>query len=294
MNPERSSADVLAMAERLVIEGEKLRYPAQAAIALEAFKGANERGALAIKSSMLINGGSAVGLLTLIGNLAHIPQAALQIPLIANALILFVVGVWCALIASGFAYLTAICVVAKRNEDLTPSDKRKKVSARITNILAVVFVTASISCFTYGCWKSYFAILQLRHEYSTLAQTHFTVPLPAMREYWSIGSTQIGRTTSRLEERLDDDPATGPHWRALTFCELNGEQKVPRQRARPSPTMAVNVACFGLKGAPYGAKLPRQPTSSRSGARGRMRSLSLRGKKRRALPSLSSGGASPC
>jgi hypothetical protein len=158
---------VAIAAARWAMESEKLRYPVQAAIELEVFKGANERGASAIKSSMIINGGSAVALLTLIGHLASIPNTHLHIKLITKALSFFVGGVWCALIATGLAYVTAICVVAKSDKKLSTSDRWKKRIARATNGLAILFVTVSIGCFTCGCWKSYFAILRFRPQHST-------------------------------------------------------------------------------------------------------------------------------
>lgn len=164
-NPSPSSNDpqdpaVALAAARWAIESEKLRYPARAAIALEVFKGANERGGAAIRSAMIINGGSAVALLTLLGHVASIPHAALPIQLITKALSFFVGGVWCALIATGLAYLTAICVVVSGDAQLSTWKRWKKRIARTTNVLAILFVTLSIACFTCGCWKSYFAILE--------------------------------------------------------------------------------------------------------------------------------------
>jgi len=85
---------------QLMVEREKSNY----ANDLEMFRSVIQSGQNAVKSALLMNGGAAVALLAYIGKLTETQQ--LRIPVFAEALAIFVLGVFAIVVSSGSTYLS--------------------------------------------------------------------------------------------------------------------------------------------------------------------------------------------
>jgi hypothetical protein len=86
----------------------KIQTPLQSAANLEMFNSVIEAGQTAIKSAIIINGGAAAAMLAFLGNfLSADVEDANMFPIsgIGLALLVFLLGVGCAGLASGFRYL---------------------------------------------------------------------------------------------------------------------------------------------------------------------------------------------
>jgi hypothetical protein len=92
---ERYKADL-----QLMVEAEKSNHLSS----LEMFRTVIQSGQNALKTAMLMNGGASIALLAFIGKLTEARQG--HIPAFTNALAVFVLGVFCIVVASGTTYLS--------------------------------------------------------------------------------------------------------------------------------------------------------------------------------------------
>ncbi|RJX81591.1 hypothetical protein D3M70_08875 [Pseudomonas sp. LS-2] len=85
---------------QIMVEREKSNHASD----LEMFRSVIQSGQNALKTALLMNGGASVALLAFIGKLTEERQA--HIPAFTNALAIFVLGVFCIVVASGSTYLS--------------------------------------------------------------------------------------------------------------------------------------------------------------------------------------------
>jgi hypothetical protein len=90
----------MALYKDIIAEDSKLRQGTEA----ESFRAVMESGRGSLKSSLLINGGAAVAILTFIGHLAAQPAAKLSISSFAAPEFIFVLGVLTSSLAHGAVY----------------------------------------------------------------------------------------------------------------------------------------------------------------------------------------------
>ena len=90
----------------LVHQSDLASYSAQSASGLELFKSVIEMAKTTVTSLILINGGSAVALLALIGHLASGGNSPTPISSFAKPLLYFVIGVFAAAFFGGLIFLT--------------------------------------------------------------------------------------------------------------------------------------------------------------------------------------------
>ena len=121
------------------------------------FNSAIQTGQGALKCVILINGGAAVALLALIGNIwvkgAGFPVAAL----LMDSTLGFTAGVFMGAIASGITYL-AQCRYAKEFDEVDSENNKKANMLSVGDLLkwlVVVFVVISYVLFGTGIWMAY-------------------------------------------------------------------------------------------------------------------------------------------
>lgn len=131
----------------------KINAPLKNAADQEMFKSVIEAGQTALKSAILINGGAAVALLAFLGNLLtkEAPKGiAVPIPVMGHAMLIFIMGVGLAGLASGFRYLC---------QWLYSSDWNRTGDA--FNYSAIVLGLASFAAFFWGGIEAYHAMLPI-------------------------------------------------------------------------------------------------------------------------------------
>lgn len=129
----------------------KTQAPLQHASRLEMFKSVVEAGQTALISAMAINGGAAVALLAFLGNLLTTQAEDVDpfpISGIGIALLVFLLGLGCAGLASGIRYLVQ-----------TAYSLRWKKSGIALNIVSIGLGLASFSAFFLGSVWAYLAIV---------------------------------------------------------------------------------------------------------------------------------------
>jgi hypothetical protein len=128
------------------VEGQKNVH----ALNIELFKSTINAGQNAIRSSFLMNGAATISLLTFIGKLTD--SAPAKIPLFSSSLILFVIGVGLAGLASGITYCTQ-WFYATSNYEIKNSLMRNIGSG--FNIFSIASVVLSYGVFAYGAFRAY-------------------------------------------------------------------------------------------------------------------------------------------
>lgn len=127
----------------------KVNAPLQNAANLEMFKSVIEAGQTALKSAILINGGAAAALLAFLGNLlTKEAPTGINFPIatISHAMLIFVIGVGLAGLASGFRYLTQWI-----------GSRGHRKTGLAFNIAAIVCGLASFFLFFWGGVEAYLA-----------------------------------------------------------------------------------------------------------------------------------------
>ena len=128
-------------------------YKAQIASNNQMFASVLDYGKHALNAAMIVNAGASVALLTLIGNLAGSPAYAHFAPRFASPVLLFVLGVLAAAMATGGAYCTQYFYTQ------TPDRPTGKRFHRATGFLSL----ASYAMFLAGAWRSYQVLELIGH-----------------------------------------------------------------------------------------------------------------------------------
>ena len=121
--------------------GRLAQYDAEQSLGRELFKAVILSGQSALKSAILINGGAAVALLAFIGSRFEFLEDKTQKILILVSMIMLIIGVLVAAIASGLTYLAQRHYYYDENNTI-----RDRINSGI--IILVVF---SYIFFTLGC-----------------------------------------------------------------------------------------------------------------------------------------------
>jgi hypothetical protein len=119
----------------------------------------------AIKTALLINGGSSVAMLAFIGTLvSRDVLSSAQLTAITRPLFSFGCGVAASVVAAAAAYLTNLCIAGsstrrRRSYDVpflqvTPESARDAKRGEIFRWIGVIAVAASIGCFIWGLWSA--------------------------------------------------------------------------------------------------------------------------------------------
>jgi hypothetical protein len=110
-----------------------------------------EFSSMTIRSLILVNGGAAIGILTFLGNLWNkdAPIAKASAIAIGPGLAGFIVGLSCALLTSGFAYLTQVAFSELSREGNNPA---RKWGNRL-RVVAIIMALCSLVSFLLGAWK---------------------------------------------------------------------------------------------------------------------------------------------
>ena len=101
----------------------------------------------ALTTAMLINAGAAIAVLAFLGNLLQTKATAL-IPQFATALILYVVGVLVAAVATGTAYISQ----AGFGQEL---GRRSRTIGELFRYTSMTFIAASYVLFGCASWSAY-------------------------------------------------------------------------------------------------------------------------------------------
>jgi hypothetical protein len=117
---------------------------------IELFKSTINAGQNAIRSSFLMNGAATISLLTFIGKLTD--SSPEKIPLFSCSLILFVIGVGLAGLASGITYCTQWFYATSNYE--TKSSLMRNIGSGF-NIFSIASVVLSYGVFAYGAFRAY-------------------------------------------------------------------------------------------------------------------------------------------
>jgi hypothetical protein len=120
------------------------------ALNIELFKSTINAGQNAIRSSFLMNGAATISLLTFIGKLTD--SAPAKVPLFSSSLILFVIGVGLAGLASGITYCTQWFYATSNYE--TKSSLMQNIGS-VFNIFSIASVVLSYGVFAYGAFSAY-------------------------------------------------------------------------------------------------------------------------------------------
>jgi hypothetical protein len=116
---------------------------------IELFRSVIQAGQNALRTGFLMNGGASVALLAFVGHMATVaPQ---KIPSLAPSLLVFVVGVLVAALASGVAYLSQWFYGGERSW-------QKKTGFGL-NIAAILLGLGAYGVFAWGMWRAYHVFL---------------------------------------------------------------------------------------------------------------------------------------
>lgn len=115
------------------------------ALNIEMFRSAITVSQSALRTSLLMNGGASVSILTFIGHL--VTDHSGKVPSLACSLAIFVTGVLSAALASGVTYLVGWFYTYKINKTNRVGD--------VLNFFAIGLWLASWAFFAFGAWKAY-------------------------------------------------------------------------------------------------------------------------------------------
>jgi hypothetical protein len=134
--------DRLALLEHLM-RGHEREYDATVGLQRVHYESVIRSGESTVKASLLINGGAAVALLALIGNLAAKTPSAEAIPGLVISLTYFATGVFATAVSSGAGHLAG----------LSQLHERQKLGFAF-NVLAILATFSSLACFAAGCYRA--------------------------------------------------------------------------------------------------------------------------------------------
>ncbi|ALI05591.1 MULTISPECIES: hypothetical protein [Pseudomonas] len=132
---------------QILVEAHKSNHASD----LEMFRSVMQSGQNAIKTSFLMNGGASVAILAFIGKLTESNKP--NIPIFAETLTLFVIGVFLISVTAGLTYLSQWFYA----ED----SSRKQLAGSMFNFSAVVVGLGSYGMFIWGMKAAYDAFLSL-------------------------------------------------------------------------------------------------------------------------------------
>ena len=115
---------------------------------LEEYRAVIQVGQVALKTSLLINGGAAVALLAFLGRIWETHPSGPVVSDITSSLLWFVFGVFLAAVASAIAYLT---LFAYGHKWIT--------AGNIFLFITIILVTISLFSFVFGGYRAYGAFL---------------------------------------------------------------------------------------------------------------------------------------
>lgn len=127
------------------VEAEKRNHASD----LEMFRSVIQSGQNAVKSSFLLNGGASVALLAFIGKLTEEQHS--KIPAFADALTIFVIGVFSIALASGVTYLSQWFYAE--------SESWKQKAGFALNMVSIVLGLSSYAFFIWGMCRAYSSFL---------------------------------------------------------------------------------------------------------------------------------------
>ncbi|MCP1418478.1 hypothetical protein J3D47_002721 [Pseudomonas laurylsulfativorans] len=130
---------------QIMVETEKSHHASD----LEMFRTVIQSGQNAVKTALLMNGGASVALLAFIGKLTEVQQA--RIPVFAEPLTFFVLGVLAIVITAGSTYLSQWFYAA--------SESWKQRTGMAFNILSILLGLCSYGFFVWGMRKAYVGFL---------------------------------------------------------------------------------------------------------------------------------------
>ncbi len=103
----------------------------------------------ALKVPILINGGAAIAILALVGNIWKENRLTVDL---AGSLLFFSIGVLIAAIGSGAAYLAQLLFLRVRG---TEEDKAMESKAEKWQLAAIILVMISYILFMFGAWWAF-------------------------------------------------------------------------------------------------------------------------------------------
>lgn len=130
---------------QIMVEREKSNHASD----LEMFRTVIQSGQNAVKTALLMNGGASVALLAFIGKLTEEQQS--RIPPFADALAIFVAGVFTIVVASGSTYLSQWFYAE--------SETWKERTGLGFNLLSILLGLTSYGFFVWGMRTAYAAFL---------------------------------------------------------------------------------------------------------------------------------------
>jgi hypothetical protein len=139
----------------------KTRFVAGSGMSVGMFKSVLEAGQTAIKSLMLLNGGSAVAMLAFVGNALANVNATLRPTLLASAgiaLLFFAIGAGLSGFCSAFRYLSQECY---SNASSRPDEPRWMKWGIRLQYAAILMAAGSLTLFLAGAITAYRAIVHI-------------------------------------------------------------------------------------------------------------------------------------
>ena len=141
------------MLEHLMVRGSEQEYEATATLQRVQYESTLRSGQDVLKTSVLINGGGAIALLALIGNVVGKTAPTWPVHLFVRPLVCFAAGVLASAISMGFGHLSGTSFLYK-----------KKNSGRLFNIVGILSAIASLVGFALGCYLAAQAFTAFSHS----------------------------------------------------------------------------------------------------------------------------------
>ncbi|QSX39468.1 hypothetical protein [Shewanella cyperi] len=117
----------------------------------ELFKAAIQAGQNALKTAFLLNGGASIALLAFISKLAESQYHSNQVPLFADCLVKFVIGVFLIAFATGTNYLSQWLYAANTTNGNAWGNR--------VNIMSLLLGLGSYTFFCLGSYKAYLVFM---------------------------------------------------------------------------------------------------------------------------------------
>jgi hypothetical protein len=135
------------------MRGHEQEYEATATLQRVQYESIIQSGQDVLKTSILINGGGAIALLALIGNVVGKTAPTWPVHIFVRPLVCFAAGVFASAISMGVGHLAGLSFLHKK-------EKR----GRLFNIVAVSLAVASLVGFALGCYLAAQAFTAFSHS----------------------------------------------------------------------------------------------------------------------------------